>query len=138
MFLRHLGDYTPTEDETSSTSPAPGRGGPDPRYRTHWVREDTPGPDRRTRLEPGDVVLRINDDTRLDPPAVVDAGPHRIPHTRHALAYQLRTRADLDPINVTDAARILTGRGHSNPRLHRDHRIISPSLRAALLQLWKL
>ncbi|MGU3586935.1 phosphatidylserine/phosphatidylglycerophosphate/cardiolipin synthase family protein [Rhodococcus sp. C26F] len=140
MFLRHLGDYTPTEDnETSSTPPAPGRGGPDPRYRTHWVREDTPGPDRRTRLQPGDVVIRISDDdTRLDPPAVVDTGPHRIPHTHHALAYRLRARADLDPIAIPDAARILTDRGHSNQRLHRDHRIISASLRAAVLALWKL
>lgn len=141
MFLRHLGDYTPTEDnETSSTSPAPGSGGPDPRYRTHWVREDTPGPDRRTRLQPGDVVIRISaDDIRLDPPAVVDTGPHRIPHTRHALAYRLRARADLDPIALPDAARILADRGHPNPRLHRgDHRVISPGLRAALLRLWKL
>ncbi|KLL96404.1 hypothetical protein NJ76_15620, partial [Rhodococcus sp. IITR03] len=62
MFLRHLGDYTPTKDETSSTSPARGRGGPDPRYRTHWIREDNLGPDRRTRLQPGDVVIRISDD----------------------------------------------------------------------------
>ncbi|WP_345947387.1 phosphatidylserine/phosphatidylglycerophosphate/cardiolipin synthase family protein [Rhodococcus pyridinivorans] len=140
MFLRHLGDYTPTEDnETSSTSPVPRTGGPDPRYRTEWVREDNPGPDRRTRLEPGDVVIRISaDDTRLDPPAVVDTGPHRIPHTRHALAYRLRTRADLDPIAIPDAARLLTDRGHSNPRLHRDHRIISASLRAAVLALWRL
>ncbi|WP_397518643.1 phosphatidylserine/phosphatidylglycerophosphate/cardiolipin synthase family protein [Rhodococcus pyridinivorans] len=133
MFLRHLHDYTPIADnETSSTSPAPGRGGPDPRYRTHWVREDSPGPDRRTRLAPGDVVIRIGaDDTRLDPPAVVATGPHRIPHTRHA-------RADLDPIAISDATRILTDRGHSNPRLHRDHRIISASLRAAVLALWRL
>ncbi|MGW5341241.1 phosphatidylserine/phosphatidylglycerophosphate/cardiolipin synthase family protein [Rhodococcus pyridinivorans] len=133
MFLRHLHDYTPIADnETSSTSPAPGRGGPDPRYRTHWVREDSPGPDRRTRLAPGDVVIRIGaDDTRLDPPAVVATGPHRIPHTRHA-------RADLDPIAISDATRILTDRGHSNPRLHRDHRIISASLRAAVLALWKM
>ncbi|UTM39889.1 phosphatidylserine/phosphatidylglycerophosphate/cardiolipin synthase family protein (plasmid) [Rhodococcus pyridinivorans] len=140
MFLRHLGDYTPTEDnETSSTSPAPGRGGPDPRYRTEWVREDSPGRDRRTRLEPGDVVIRISDDnTRLDPPAVVDTGPHRIPHTHHSLVYRLRTRADLDPIPIPDAARLLADRGHSNPRLHRDHRIISASLRAAVLALWKL
>ncbi|AHD23997.1 hypothetical protein Y013_24765 (plasmid) [Rhodococcus pyridinivorans SB3094] len=140
MFLRHLHDYTPIADnETSSTSPAPGTGGPDPRYRTHWVREDNPGPDRRTRLEPGDVVIRISDDdTRLDPPAVVDTGPHRIPHTRHALAYRLRARADLDPIAISDATCILTDRGHSNPRLHRDHRIISASLRAAVLALWKL
>lgn len=140
MFLRHLHDYTPIADnETSSTSPAPGRGGPDPRYRTHWVREDSPGPDRRTRLEPGDVVIRISDDdTRLDPPAVVDTGPHRIPHTRRSLAYRLRARTDLDPIAISDAARILTDRGHSNPRLHRDHRIISASLRAAVLALWRL
>ncbi len=84
-------------------------------------------------------MIRISDDdTRLDPPAVVDTGPHRIPHTRHALAYRLHARADLDPITVTDAARLLVDRGHSNPRLHHDHRIISASLRAAVLALWKL
>ena len=77
-------------------------------------------------------MIRIsNDDTRLDPPAVVATGPHRIPHTRHA-------RADLDPIAISDATRILTDRGHSNPRQHRDHRIISASLRAAVLALWKM
>ncbi|UZF48060.1 hypothetical protein [Rhodococcus rhodochrous] len=84
-------------------------------------------------------MLRISDDdARLHPPAVVDTGPHRIPHTRHALAYRLRACTDLDPIPIPDAARILTDRGHSNPRLHHDHRIIPPSLRAALLRLWKL
>ncbi|WP_248846231.1 hypothetical protein [Rhodococcus pyridinivorans] len=84
-------------------------------------------------------MIRIsNDDTRLDPPAVVATGPHRIPHTRHALAYRLRARADLDPIAISDATRILTDRGHSNPRLHRDHRIISANLRAAVLALWKM
>jgi len=140
LFLRHLHHYTPTaEDETDSTPPAPGRGGPDPRYRTEWVREDTPGPDRRTRLEPGDVVIRISDDnTQLDPPAVVDTGPHHISHPQHAVAYRLRTRTDLDPIAIPDAARLLAEGGHSNPRLHHDHRIISVSLRAAVLALWKL
>ncbi|UQB75933.1 phosphatidylserine/phosphatidylglycerophosphate/cardiolipin synthase family protein (plasmid) [Rhodococcus ruber] len=140
MFLRHLHDYTPIADnETSRASPVPGRDGPDPRYRTEWVREDSPGPDRRTRLESGDVVIRISDDdTRLDPPAVVDTGPHRIPHTRHALAYRLRARADLNPIPIPDAVRLLAEGGHSNPRLHRDHRIISASLRAAVLALWTL
>ncbi|WP_072816234.1 hypothetical protein [Rhodococcus zopfii] len=140
MFLRHTSDYTPTdEDENHWTAPAPGTGGPNPRYRTRWIRENTPGLDRRTRLEPGDVVIRISDDDAwLDPPAVVDTGPHRIPHTRHAVAYRLRTRIDLDPIAVADAARILAEHGHPNPRLHHDHRIVSPSLRAALLRLWKL
>ncbi|USI92985.1 phosphatidylserine/phosphatidylglycerophosphate/cardiolipin synthase family protein [Rhodococcus pyridinivorans] len=105
IFLRHLSIYTPTvEDETDWTSPALGKGGPDPRYRTEWVRDDTPRPDRRTRFEPGDVVIRISyDDTRLHPPAVVETGPHRIPHTRHSLAYRLRARTDLDPITIADA-----------------------------------
>ncbi|MFZ2527000.1 MAG: hypothetical protein WAX14_04995 [Rhodococcus sp. (in: high G+C Gram-positive bacteria)] len=84
-------------------------------------------------------MIRISDDdTRLDPPAVVDTGPHPIPRTRHAVAYRLRARTDLDPVSVSEAARVLAEYGHPNPRLHHDHRIISPSLRAALLRLWKL
>ena len=95
MFLRHLDDYTPTdEDETLRSATTTGRNGPDPRYHIAWIRENTPGPDRRTRLKPGDVILRISDDnTQLHPPAVADTDPHRI---------------------------------------------ISPTLRAALLRLWRL
>ncbi|WP_308188094.1 hypothetical protein [Rhodococcus rhodochrous] len=139
MFLRHLGDYTPSdEDENHWAAIIPVSSGPSPRYRTEWVREDTPGPDRRTRFEPGDVVIRISDDdTWLEPPTVIDTGPHRIPHTRHAVAYRLRIRTDLDPIAIAEAVCVLTDRGHPNPRLHCDHRVISPSLRAAPLRLWK-
>ncbi len=140
MFLRHISDYTPTaDDERTRATPAPETSGPNPRYRTRWLREDKPGTDRRNRLQPGDVIIRIGDnDTRLHPPAVVDTGPHRIPHTRHAVAYRLRTRTDLHPITVTDAACALADLGHPNPRLHHDHRVVSPSLRAALLELWML
>ncbi|WP_255025004.1 phosphatidylserine/phosphatidylglycerophosphate/cardiolipin synthase family protein [Rhodococcus sp. GA1] len=140
MFLRHLSDYTRTnDDETSWAATTTGRNGSAPRYRTAWIRQNTPGPDRRTLLQPGDVILRISvDDTRLHPPAVVDTGPHRIPHTRSAVAYRLRVRTDLDPISIADAARSLAEHGHPNPRLHNDHRVISPSLRAALLRLWRL
>ena len=140
MFLRHNGDHTPAaEDQDTWATPAPETSGPNPRYRTEWLHEDKPGTDRRSRLQAGDVVIRINDDdTTLFPPTVVETGPHRIPHTRHAVAYRLRVRTDLDPVTVTDAARTLAEHGHPNPRLHHDHRVISPSLRAALLQLWKL
>src|SRR5690606_37047190 len=126
MFLRHLDDYTPTdEDETLWAATTTGRNGPDPRYHTAWIRQNTLGPDLRNRHQPGDVLIRISDDnTRLHPPAVVDTGPHRIPHTRHAVAYRLRIRTDLDPIAVADAARSLAGHGHPNPRLHNDHRVI--------------
>lgn len=128
MFLRHLDDYTPTdEDETLRSATTTGRNGPDPRYHIAWIRQNTPGPDRRTRLKPGDVILRISDDnTQLHPPAVVDTDPHRIPHTHSAVAYRLRVRTDLEPISVTDVARSLADHGHPNPRLHHDHRIISP------------
>ncbi|MGU3585457.1 phosphatidylserine/phosphatidylglycerophosphate/cardiolipin synthase family protein [Rhodococcus sp. C26F] len=140
MFLLHTRDYTPTaEDETRWAAPAPGRGGPDPRYHIEWIRRNTPGAERRSRLEPGDVLLRISDDdSRLYPPAAVETGPHRLPHTRRAVAYRVRTRTDLDPISVADAARSLAEQGHPNPRLHHDHRVISPRLREALLRLWKL
>ena len=84
-------------------------------------------------------MIRVSgDNTWLHPPTVVDTGPHHIPHTRRAIAYRLRTRTDLDTVAVADAARTLAEHGHPNPRLHHDHRVISPSLRAALLQLWKL
>ncbi|MCK8675771.1 phosphatidylserine/phosphatidylglycerophosphate/cardiolipin synthase family protein, partial [Rhodococcus sp. HM1] len=53
-------------------------------------------------------------------------------------AYRVRPRPDLDPISVADAARNLAEHDHPNPRLHHDHRVISPRLRAALLRLWKL
>jgi len=90
-------------------------------------------------LELGDVVIRVSgDNTWLHPPPVVDPGPHRIPHPRSAVASRLRVRTDLDPISIADAARGLAEHGHPNPRLHTDHRVISPSLRAALLRLWRL
>ncbi|MGU3587462.1 phosphatidylserine/phosphatidylglycerophosphate/cardiolipin synthase family protein [Rhodococcus sp. C26F] len=140
MFLRHLDDYTPTdEDETLWAATTASWNRPDPSYHIIWIRQNTPGPDRRTRLQPGDVILRISDDnTQLHPPAVVDTGPHRIPHTRSAVAYRLRVRTDLDPIPVASAARSLIEHGHPNPRLHSDHRVISPALRAALMRLWSL
>ncbi|WP_229581397.1 hypothetical protein [Rhodococcus rhodochrous] len=83
-------------------------------------------------------LVMSNDDNLLDPSAVVGYGPVRIPHTRRAVAYRLRTRPDLDPVEVGDAARSLADLGHPHPRLHRDHRVVSASLRAALLGLWKL
>ena len=140
MFLRHLGDHTLAEENADHLS-ASGRNsnGPDSRYGTQWLRDDHPGIDRRTRLEPGDVVIRIgDDDSRLHPPAVVDTGPVRIPHTRRAVAYRLRTRTDLGPVAMEEAARALADLGHPRPRLHHDHRVVSASLRAALLRLWKL
>ncbi|MCD2114219.1 phosphatidylserine/phosphatidylglycerophosphate/cardiolipin synthase family protein [Rhodococcus rhodochrous] len=140
MFLRHASDYLPTEDDqTRWATTTAGWIGPDPRHHTAWIHQNTPDPDRRTRLQPGDIILRISDDnTQLHPPAVVDTGPHRIPHTRSAVAYRLRVRTDLDPIPVATAASSLIEHGHPNPRLHSDHRVISPSLRAALLRLWRL
>ena len=54
------------------------------------------------------------------------------------VAYQLRTRVDLEPIAVTDAEVWLADAGHPHPRLRTDHRIVSASLRAALLRLWNL
>ncbi|WP_132471952.1 phosphatidylserine/phosphatidylglycerophosphate/cardiolipin synthase family protein [Rhodococcus sp. SMB37] len=140
MFLRHLGDYTPTdEDENHWAATAPVSIVPNPRYHTPWIRQNTPGPDRRSRLQPGDVVIRISDDdVCLHPPAVVDTGPVHIPYTRHAVAYRLRARTDLEPLTVAGVARALADLGHPHPRLHHDHRVVSPSLRAALLELWTL
>ncbi len=68
----------------------------------------------------------------------MDSDPIAIPHTRKAVAYQLRTRVDLEPLAVTDAEVWLAEVGHPNPRLRTDHRIVSARLRAALLRLWNL
>nr|GLK33841.1 hypothetical protein GCM10017611_06840 [Rhodococcus wratislaviensis] len=72
------------------------------------------------------------------PPAVVDSEAIAILHSRGAVGHLLRSQADLSPIPVPDAEQPLADLGHPNPRLRADHRIASPSLRTALLQLWNL
>lgn len=52
------------------------------------------------------------------------------------MAYRLRTRTDLNPITLADTGRPRRPRS-PHPRLHHDHRVISPTLRSALLRLWK-
>lgn len=141
MFLRHITDYTPSPDEqqqwTDITVPGSSTTGPVSAYPLEWLRLDTP--DNRDRFRRGDVLIQVSaDNAWIHPPAVVHSDPIRVPHTRHAIAYQLRTHADLDPQPVSDAAKILAGLGHPNPRLRTDHRIISPGLRAAFLRLWDL
>lgn len=141
MFLRHITDYTPSADEQQQwddiTDPGRFAVGPASAYPVEWLRLDTP--DDRDRFRRGDVLIQVSADSSwIQPPAVVHSDPIPIPHTRHAIAYQLRTRADLDPLPVPDAARTLADLGHPNPRLRTDHRVVSPSLRSAFLQLWNL
>jgi hypothetical protein len=113
--------------------------GPAAKYQLEWFRIDTPGSRGRGRLQRGDVLLQVTADNEwLYSPAVVDSDPIAIPHTRTAVAYHLRTRVDLEPIAVTDAEVLLADAGHPGPRLRTDHRIVSASLRAALLRLWNL
>ncbi|MFZ2526647.1 MAG: phosphatidylserine/phosphatidylglycerophosphate/cardiolipin synthase family protein [Rhodococcus sp. (in: high G+C Gram-positive bacteria)] len=142
MFVRRITDYTPSADEQRMWEERTDRraaAGPDAQYRAQWLRVDTPDTGRRTRLERFDVLFEVTADTAwIHPPAVVDTGPVPIPHARHAVAYLLRTRTDLEPLSVPVAARALADAGHPNPRLHLDHRVVSPALRTALLQLWNL
>ncbi|MGO4611654.1 hypothetical protein AB4142_35490, partial [Variovorax sp. 2RAF20] len=82
-----------------------------------------------------DALLQVTaDNTWIHPPAVVDSDPISIPHSPHAVAYLLRTRTDLEPLPVPEAETRLADLGHPNPRLHTDHRIVSPSLRTELLR----
>jgi hypothetical protein len=54
MFLRHTSDSTPTaEDERTRAAPATGTSGPNPRYRTEWLHEDTPAPIAAPASSPG-------------------------------------------------------------------------------------
>nr|WP_236603559.1 phosphatidylserine/phosphatidylglycerophosphate/cardiolipin synthase family protein [Rhodococcus sp. WAY2] len=64
--------------------------------------------------------------------------PIAIPHTRKAVAYQLRTRVDLEPIAVTDAEYDSPTSGIPIPDCAPAHRIASAGLRVALLGLWNL
>ncbi|WAM19379.1 phosphatidylserine/phosphatidylglycerophosphate/cardiolipin synthase family protein [Rhodococcus sp. JS3073] len=140
MFLRHIVEYepSPAEKQAWAATQAHRSGaatGPAATYQLEWFR---PG-DRRARLNRGDVVIFVTDDNEwIYPPAVVDSDAIAIPHTHKAFGHLLRTRADLQPLPVADAEQQLAALGHPNPRLATDHRIISASLRAALLRLWKL
>lgn len=142
MFVRHITDYTPSADEQQMWEARTRRravAGPDAKYRAQWLRLDAPDTGRRNRLGRFDVLFEVTaDNAWIHPPAVVDTDPIPIPHTRHAVAYLLRSRSDLEPLPVPDAVRALADAGHPNPRLHLDHRVVSPTLRAALLQLWNL
>ncbi|GAA4475363.1 hypothetical protein GCM10023094_12730 [Rhodococcus olei] len=141
MFVWHTTDHQPDPDEsltwaahTSLTTT-----GPTAEHPTEWFRIDRPDSRNQGQLERGDVLLQVTaDNTWIHPPAVVDSDPISIPHSPHAVAYLLRTRADLEPLPVPEAETRLADLGHPNPRLRADHRIVSPSLRSALLRLWNL
>lgn len=143
MFLRHITDYelSPAEEQewTAQTNRRRSTAGPKASYQLEWLRIGTPSRRGPSRLRRGDVVLQVTaDNTWIYPPAVVDSDPIPIPHTRRTVAYLLRTQVHLDAIAVPDANKALADLGHPNPRLHTDHRIISTSLQAALMQLWNL
>ena len=143
MYLWHITHYQPGAAEqhqrAAHTSRHRTSAGPAAKYQLEWFRIDTPAGRGRGRLQRGDVLLQVTADNEwLYPPAVVDSDPIAIPHTRTAVAHHLRTRIDLEPIAVTDAEVLLADLGHPAPRLRTDHRIVSASLRAALLRLWNL
>ncbi|WKN59905.1 phosphatidylserine/phosphatidylglycerophosphate/cardiolipin synthase family protein (plasmid) [Rhodococcus opacus] len=139
MFLRHIVEYEPSASEQQTWATQAGRssastGGPAATYQLEWFRLD----DRRARLKRGDVLIFTDDNDWIYPPAVVDSDAIPIPHTHKAFGHLLLVRADLQPVSVADAEQQLANLGHPNPRLTTDHRIISASLRTALLRLWNL
>ncbi|MGO4205538.1 phosphatidylserine/phosphatidylglycerophosphate/cardiolipin synthase family protein [Rhodococcus sp. TAF43] len=141
MFLWHITDHQPGADETLTWAAHASltASGPAAEYPLEWLRIDKPGGSVRGRLERGDLLLQVTaDNTWIHPPAVVESDPISIPHSPHAVAFLLRTRADLQPLPVPEAETRLANLGHPDPGLHTDHRIISPGLRSALLRLWKL
>lgn len=141
MFVWHITDHQPGPDETLTWAAHASLTGTGlaAEHPTQWFRIDRPDSRSHGQLERGDVLLQVTaDNAWLHPPAVVDSDPIPIPHSPNAKAYLLRTRADLEPLPVPEAEARLTSLGHPNPRLHTDHRIVSPGLRSALLQLWKL
>ncbi|MFF0818671.1 phosphatidylserine/phosphatidylglycerophosphate/cardiolipin synthase family protein [Rhodococcus sp. NPDC003318] len=142
MFLWHIADYQPTGSEKEQWAWRAGAhsaaAGPRTTYGLEWFRVDSPAVRRFGRLQRGDVLVQVSADNWIHPPAVVDSDAIPIPHTRSAVAYLLRTGVDLEPIAIADAAKALADLGHPNPRLRRDHRVISSSLRSAILRLWDL
>ncbi|QSE88033.1 phospholipase D family protein (plasmid) [Rhodococcus pseudokoreensis] len=139
MFVHHTVEYDPgpTEQELWATQARRQRGaaGPAAKYQLEWFRHHRSD----TRLERGDVLLFVTaDNSWVHPPAVVDSEAIAILHAPGAAGHLLRSRADLAPIPVADAERMLADLGHPNPRLRVDHRIASPTLRTALLGLWNL
>ena len=139
MFLRHTVDFTPgpTEQHTWAAQARRHRGpaGPAAKYHLEWFHHDK----SESRLERGDVLIFVTADNEwIYPPAVVDSEAIAILHSRGAIGHLLRSRADLSPIPVSEAEQTLADLGHPGPRLRSDHRIASPSLRTALLQLWNL
>jgi len=65
-------------------------------------------------------------------------GPVPIPHTRRAVAHLLRTRSDLEPAAGPGRHPRPRRCRTPHPRLHLDHRVISPNRRTALLHLRNL
>ncbi|MFC9363416.1 phosphatidylserine/phosphatidylglycerophosphate/cardiolipin synthase family protein, partial [Rhodococcus sp. NPDC057014] len=138
MFLRRIIEFQPgpTEQHAWAAESRHRRApaGPAVKYQLEWFHHDKSDP----RLRRGDVLVFVTADEWLHPPAVVDSEAIAIPRSPFAIGHLLRSRTDLDPIPVPVAEQILADAGHPNPRLKADHRIASPSLRAAVLGLWNL
>ncbi|ABH00906.1 hypothetical protein RHA1_ro11259 (plasmid) [Rhodococcus jostii RHA1] len=138
MFVKHAVDYEPTRTEQQVLDEQRGRhrsrGGPAAKYQVESLRLDKPSGVRR-----GDVIVFVSaDDAWFYPPAVVVSDPMKIPRSGGAVLYFLRIRADLPPLPLTEAEKLLTDLGHPGSRLRTDHYVRSPSLRTALLGLWDL
>ena len=139
MFLRHIIEFElgPAEQHAWAAQARHRRApaGPASKYQLEWFHHDKTD----SRLRRGDVLVFISaDHAWLHPPTVVDSEAIAIPRSRRAIGHLLRSRTDLDPIPVPVAEQILSDLGHPNPGLRADHRIASPSLRAAVLGLWNL
>lgn len=141
MFIWHITDHQPGPDETLTWAAHVSltARGPTAEYPAEWLRTERPDYSNHRQLERGDIVIQVTaDNTWIHPPAVVESDPIPIPHSPHSVGYLLRTQTDLEPLPILEAQARLAGQGHPNPGLRTDHRILSPSLRASLLKLWKL
>ena len=138
MFVKHVVDYQPSpteqhlihEDQPRTRTTA----GPVAKYQLHTLRMGKP-----SSITSGDVIILVSaDDEWIYPPALVTSEPRRIPRSGGAVLVFLRIRADLPPLPLHVAEKLLTDLGHPGPRLRTDHYVRSPTLRTALLGLWKL
>ncbi|OYD61160.1 phospholipase D family protein [Rhodococcus sp. OK302] len=138
MFVKHVVDYEPSPTERhlihEQQPRLPATTGPVAKYQLQSLRLGKP-----STITSGDVIVFVSaDDEWIYPPTVVASEPVRIPRSGGAVMVFLRIRADLPPLALTTAEKMLSDLGHPGPRLRTDHFVRSPTLRTALLGLWNL
>lgn len=137
MFIKHIvDDHSNLSDEAKLESRQPQKrtsAGPTVKYQLQSLRLDKPN-----NIKRDDVIVLISSDNEwIHAPAVVTSESIQFPQSGGAILH-LRTRTDLPPIFLVDAEKALTDSGHPTSRLQKDHYVRSPTLRAAVLDLWNL